>query len=190
MLPTPSLPADSASALVARSDGVPFSAPAIHFTRSQKSSSAAVPVSVATDGAPMPSDPLEMSSEIRRLRIKCGLLEKEVMDVKANLNASEAHCTIMHRAASDLMSQAESQKRKSRRPVKTKARLVACPGVHVHEAEFAARQEEKAHAAAEVMEKEAQKAAQEAQRQAQMQEAIRTRVFTGTWQESIQCVLN
>jgi cation transport ATPase len=108
-------------------------------------------------------------------------LEKQLVVTKANLDASEAHCTIMKRAVSDAMSQMELQKRKSGRPVKTKAHLVACPGDPEHEAQFAASQEEKARVAREAKEKEAQKAAEEAQRQAQLQEAIRMWIFTGAW---------
>jgi hypothetical protein len=104
-----------------------------------------------------------MSSMIRLLQMKIELLEKEVAEVSANQHASEAHCTTMRRAASDLMSPAKQKKRKSNRPVKSKARLVARPGDPEHKAQFAARQEEKARAAREAAKKEAQKAAAEAQ---------------------------
>jgi hypothetical protein len=109
---------------------------------SHRSSSTAVPITIVTEdgGLLIPSNPVEMWMQIHYLQLKCNLLEKEVLDTRANWAMSEAHCTIMKWAALDLMSQVEQQKCKSCHPVKMKAHLVACPGSAAHEAEFAARQ--------------------------------------------------
>ena len=149
-----------------------------HFTRSQKASSSAVSVSVALDHtrAPIPSSTEEMGSEISRLRMIVDLMQKELVQAKAELDASNAHCTIMTRAATEAKAELEQQKRKTRQGVKTSARYVTHPAIR---AQWAAEQEEKARKAKELAEKEAQKVANDAARNTQIQEDIQTRVFSG-----------
>ena len=106
------------------------------------------------------------------------LMEKELVEAKAHLDASNAHCTIMRRAATEAREDLQQQKRKSRRSVKTSARYVTHPGIR---AQWAADQEERAKQARETARKEAQKATEEAARNAQIQEDIRMRVFSGAF---------
>jgi hypothetical protein len=161
------------------------SASSRYFTRSQKHSSPAVSVSVALDQSRtlMPSSVEEMGSEIVRLRMTLNLMEKELLQAgnellqaKAEANASNAHCTIMTRAASEARAQVEQHKRKTRRAVKNSARYVTHDTIH---AQWVAEQEEKAKEASEAARKAAQKAANEAARNLQIQEDIRTKVFSG-----------
>jgi hypothetical protein len=133
----------------------------------------------------MPSSVAEMGSEINRLRMTVDLMAKEVLQkekelvlMKADLDASNAHCTIMTRSATEAKEDLQQQKRKSRRSVKTSARYVTHPGIR---AQWAADQEERAKQARETARKEAQKATEEAARNAQIQEDIRMRVFSGAF---------
>ena len=103
-------------------------------------------------------------------------MQKELVQAKAELDASNAHCTIMTRAATEAKAELEQQKRKTRQGVKTSARYVTHPAIR---AQWAAEQEEKAWKAKELAEKEAQKVANDAARNTQIQEDIQTRVFSG-----------
>lgn len=163
------------------------SAASRYFTRSQKHSSPAVSVSVALDRsqAPIPSSVEEMGSEINRLRMTVNLMEKELLQAKAEAAASNAHCTIMARAATDAKAELEQQKRKTRRSVKTSARYVTHPTIR---ARWAADQEERAQRAREAAQKEAQRSVDDAARNAQIHDDIQTKIFTGAlhWQHTIQ----
>ena len=156
-----------------------------YFTRSQRaSSSAAVSVSIALDHtrAPIPNSIEEMGSEINMLRKKVELMEKELVQARAEADASNAHCTIMIRAASNAKTQLEQQKRKTRQGVKTSARYVTHPMIR---AQWAAEQEEKARKAREAAEKEAQKNADEAACNVRIQEDIQMRVFSGVFDSKL-----
>jgi hypothetical protein len=145
---------------------------------SQKNSSPAVSVSIALDHswAPIPSSVEEMGSEINRLQMTVSLMEKELVQARADADASNAHCTIMKRAASDAMSEVEQQKQKSRWAVKTSVRYVMHPVIRE---QWAADQEERAQKAREAAKKEAQKSADDAARNSQIQDDIRAKVFIG-----------
>jgi hypothetical protein len=153
--------------------------PTRYFTRS-KSASPPASVPIALDGtqAPVTHSAGGRSFDFAQVKMTCDLLESQLALANANMQAMTAHCTIMRRAAEDAMSQMEQQKRKSRRPVKTKARYVACPGDPEEEQQFAAGQQEKEHLAEEAAEKVAQKAVEDAAHKAQLEEAIRTQVFS------------
>jgi len=101
----------------------PFSS--VHVTRSQiTKSSSPVPVSVALDPFRFPVSVAEKDSVICRLNLQIELLEREIAQTKAELRASNAHCTLMTRAASEVMTSLENQKRKTRRSAKTSARYL------------------------------------------------------------------
>ena len=87
------------------------------------------------------------------------LMAMEVAKAKANNNASNAHCTIMTRAATTAKDDLDRQKRTTRRAVKTSAHYVAHSAI---EEEWNASQLEKALHAKEATEMEAQKAIEEA----------------------------
>ena len=113
------------------------------------------------------------------------MMEKELLQAKAEAAASNAHCTIMARAATDAKAELEQQKRKTRRSVKTSARYVTHPTIR---ARWAADQEERAQRAREAAQKEAQRSVDDAARNAQIHDDIQTKIFTGAlhWQHTIQ----
>jgi len=82
--------------------------------------------------------------------------------LKANNAASNAHCTIMRRAATTANADLNHQKCTTHRPVKTSARYVAHPAI---EDEWNASQQDKARCAKETAEVEAQRAIDEALRE-------------------------
>jgi hypothetical protein len=90
------------------------------------------------------------------------LVEKENSMLKANNTVSNAHCTIMRRAATTANTDLDRQKRTTRRPVKTSACYVAHPAI---EDEWNASQQDKAQHAKETAEVEAQRAIDEALRE-------------------------
>jgi hypothetical protein len=156
-----------------------------YYTRSQVSqitslsvhSSPAISISIALNPAqaPQPQSIQELLSENRRLKMMLDLVEKENTKLKANNDASNAHCTIMTRAATTARADLDRQKRVTRRAVKTSARYVAHPTI---EDEWNASQQDKAQRAKEAAEVEAQRATDEALREARIQEEIRTRTFS------------
>jgi hypothetical protein len=152
--------------------------PSGYFTRSQRASSSPLSVSIALhySRAPIPSSSEEKDSEINRLRMKVELIERELVLARASNNASDAHCTIMQRAASDARTEIEQHKRKTRQSVKTGARYVTHPSIR---AQWATEQEEKAQREREAAQKGAQKMADDVARNAQIQEDIQMKVFTG-----------
>ena len=95
--------------------------------------------------------------------------------LKANNDASNAHCTIMTHVAMTARADLDRQKCKTRRPVKTSARYVAHPAI---EDEWNAAQQEKAQHAKEAAEMEAQKATEEALHEACIQMEIQMRTFS------------
>jgi hypothetical protein len=100
---------------------------------------------------------------------------EEIAMLKANNDASNAHCTIMTRVATTARADLDRQKRKTHRPVKTSARYVAHPAI---EEEWNATQQVKAQRAKEVAETEAQKATDEALCEARIQMEIQMRTFS------------
>jgi hypothetical protein len=115
-----------------------------------------------------------MRTEFCRLQMECGLLEREIANVKAELKASNAHCTIMTRAGSISKTELKNQKRKTRRSVKTDTHLISHPMfIENHKAD----RQLTALWAIKVAEAGAQAAAEEALREARIQEEIRTRTF-------------
>jgi multidrug efflux pump subunit AcrA (membrane-fusion protein) len=104
------------------------------------------------------------------------LLEKEIAKAKAKTKANNAYCASMMRAISASKAELEIEKRKTRRSVKTNARLITHPmPIEKHKADL----QVKALRARDAAEVEAQKATEEALREARIQEEIRTRTFTG-----------
>jgi multidrug efflux pump subunit AcrA (membrane-fusion protein) len=103
------------------------------------------------------------------------LVEQEIAVLKANYEASNAHCTIMTRAATTAKADLDHQKRTTRQAVKTSERYVAHPAI---EDQWNASQQDKAQHAKEATEVEAQKATVEALHEACIQEEIRTRSFS------------
>ncbi len=95
--------------------------------------------------------------------------------LKANNDASNAHCTIMTQVATAARADLDHQKRKTRRAVKTSACYVAHPAI---EDEWNASQQEKAWCAKETTEMEAQKATDEALCEVHIQMEIQTRMFS------------
>ena len=171
-----------------RSDGLPINMDASasghslprYITRSHNgaSSSAALSISIALDPeqAPQPRSVEELAGDNNRLRMTNSLLEKELVQARAMLVASNAHCTIMRRAEEGVRAELLSKKNKTRRTVKTSARYVA----HTTMKEIHASQaQEKAKREKEVAEKEVQKAEEEAAREVRIREEINTRIFQG-----------
>jgi len=103
------------------------------------------------------------------------LMAMEVAKAKANNDASNAHCTIMTRAATTAKDDLDRQKRTTRRAVKTSAHYVAHPAI---KAEWNASQLDKAWHAKEAAEMEAQKATEEVLREARIQLEIQIRTFS------------
>jgi hypothetical protein len=125
--------------------------------------------------ASLPPSTQGLLEENRLLRMNLDLVKAEVAVLKANNDASNAHCTIMTRVATAARADLDRQKRKTRRPVKTSARYVAHPAI---EDKWNATQQEKAQRAKEAAETEAQKATEEALREARIQMEIQTRTFS------------
>jgi hypothetical protein len=125
--------------------------------------------------ASQPPSVQELLGENRQLRMELDLAKEVITMLKANNDASNAHCTIMTRVATTARADLDRQKRKTRRPVKTGARYVAHPAI---EDEWNAAQKEKAQRAKETAEMEAQKATEEALREARIQMEIQTRTFS------------
>jgi hypothetical protein len=78
-------------------------------------SSPMLSISIALDPsqAPQPQSIEELLSENCRLRMTLDLVEKENTKLKANNNASNAHYTIMTRAATVAKADLDRQKRKT-----------------------------------------------------------------------------
>jgi hypothetical protein len=105
------------------------------------------------------------------------LIKKEMSKSKAMINATNAHCTIMTRAASASKAELETQKRKTRRSVKTNACLISHPMlIKKHKVDL----EAKALWAREAAKVEAEKATEEALHEVRIQEEIRTRCHVRT----------
>ena len=97
------------------------------------------------------------------------LMEKELVQVKAEAAASNAHCTIMAHCATDAKAELEQQKHKSHQSVKMSMCYVTHPTIH---ARWATDQEEHAQQAREVAQKEAQKSIDDAACNVQIQDDI------------------
>jgi hypothetical protein len=140
-------------------------------------SSSAVSISIALNPAqaPQPQSIQELLSENHRLKMTLDLVEKENTKLKANNDASNAHCTIMTRAATTVRADLDCQKHVTHRAVKTSTHYVAHPAI---EDEWNTSQQDKAQHAKEATEVEAQRATDEALREACIQEEIRTRTFS------------
>jgi hypothetical protein len=140
-------------------------------------SSPTLSISITLDPsqAPQPQSIEELLLENRHLWMTLDLIEKENTKLKANNNASNAHYTIITRAATVAKANLNCQKRKTHRAVKTSACYVAHPAI---EDEWNASQQEKAWHAKEATETEAQKAMDEALREACIQVEMRTRTFS------------
>ena len=117
----------------------------------------------------------ELLRENCQLRMKLDMATEEIAMLKANNDASNAHCTIMTRVATTARADLDCQKCKTHRPVKTSARYVAHPAI---EDEWNAAQQEKAQHAKEAAEMEAQKATEEALHKVPIQMEIQTRTFS------------
>ena len=150
-----------------------------YYTRSQASqmvslslgSSPVLSISITLDPsqAPQPQSVEELLSENRHLQMTLDLVEKENTKLKANNNTSNAHYTIMTRAATVAKADLDRQKRKTCRVVKTSTHYVAHPAI---EDEWNTSQQEKAQRAKEAAETEAQKATDE---------AVERTVFVRAW---------
>src|SRR5216683_3510923 len=103
------------------------------------------------------------------------LMRMEVAKAKANNATSNAHCTIMTRAATTAKADLNCQKHTTHQVVKTSARYVAHPTI---EDKWNALQLEKAQRAKEATEMEAKKAIEEALRVARIQLEIQMRTFS------------
>jgi hypothetical protein len=117
----------------------------------------------------------ELEFENRKYIYKMNLLENELAMAKAQMMASDAHCTIMTRAATQARSELQNHKKKTRQSVKTQARFASYPDL---KAAYEIEAAEKEAAGREAAEKEAEKAAQEKIRLAQINEEIVLKVFT------------
>ena len=139
-------------------------------------SSLAASISVVLDPSRVPESYDELKTEFCKLRMELSLMKRDALKSKAEAKANNARCTIMTRAALASKAELENQKRKTRRSVKTNARLISHTMlIGKHEAE----RKSKALRAREAAEAEAHKAAEEALREARIQEEIKTRTFTG-----------
>jgi hypothetical protein len=150
---------------------------ATHKANLSFGSSPTLLISVTLDPtlASQPPSVQELLGENRQLRMRLDSAKEEIAMLKANNDASNAHCTIMTRVATTARADLDRQKRKTRRPVKTSARYVAHPAI---EEEWNATQQVKAQRAKEVAETEAQKATDEALREARIQMEIQMRTFS------------
>jgi hypothetical protein len=135
------------------------------FTRSQRYSSPAVPISVALDPfrAPLPSVE-EMNSQINRLRMTVDLMQKELIRVTAQFAASKARCAMM-RTTAEANAELDQEKPKSRQAIKTDSRYVTLATT-------------RAQWAAEQGDEQAQKRADDAALYA-IRKEMRERVFSG-----------
>ena len=100
----------------------------------------------------------ELMFENKKLRYKTTLLENELTMAKSETVASNAHCTIMTRAATKARAELQNHKTKTWQSVKTQSQFVMHPELKTA---FEAEMAEKEAAEKEAAEKEAQKAAQE-----------------------------
>src|SRR6266851_6501292 len=125
--------------------------------------------------ASQPPSVQELLGENRQLRMKLDLAKEEIAMLKANNDASNAHCTIMTRVVTAARADLDHQKRKTHRAVKTSTRYVAHTAL---KDEWNASQQEKAWCAKETAETEAQKATDEALHEACIQMKIQTRMFS------------
>ena len=151
----------------------------VHNTRSQKmNSSTPVPVSVTLNWShiPIPLSDSKKMAEIRRLNLKTELLERENLQLRVELGASNTHCTIITRTASDCMTSLENQKRKSHQAIKTSTCFITHPALRT---QWEADKQEKTCVEREKAEKEAQKATEDAKCEARIRLEIATRTFSG-----------
>ena len=109
------------------------------------------------------------------MRMELDLAKEVITMLKANNDASNAHCTIMTRVATTVRADLDHQKRKTCRPVKTGTCYVAHPAI---EDEWNAAQKEKVQHAKETAETEAQKATEEALCEVHIQMEIQIRTFS------------
>jgi DDE superfamily endonuclease len=119
----------------------------------------------------------EMQFEIRKLQYSKQLLENEVLSLKGQLVASNAHCTVINRAVTETRTELENQKKKTRRSVKTQSRFVTHPEL---KAVFKAEMAEKEAQGRQAAEKEAQKVVEDAARAEQINEDTASKIFTGS----------
>lgn len=115
-----------------------------HSLRTASSSALSVSVALDMTRAPIPTSTEELWSEVRRLRMKMGLLEKEIARAKVKKDAFDARCAVMRREVSEVK-ELDSQKAKTtRRALKSRARHVAASTA---KAQSAAKRRQKARLA-------------------------------------------
>jgi hypothetical protein len=85
-----------------------------------------------------------MSSEIKRLQMTVDLMQKELVQVRTQIDVPNARCTTMTQAAPEAREEPEHQKSKTCKAVKTGVRNVTRPAIR---AQRAAGQEERAREA-------------------------------------------
>ena len=117
----------------------------------------------------------EMKMEFRRVLLQNRYLTQELTQAMAELQASNAHCTVMQRAASDAQTQLTNQRKKTRRSVKTDARFVTKADM---QESFEKEKAEKEKAEQEAAAKEAEKEKEEAARAVRIREDTTSRQFT------------
>lgn len=129
----------------------------------------------------------EIEMENPKLLHQQQLLEHQLLHVTAQLDAANAHCTVMQRAASDAKTQLENQKKKTCKSVKTKSRFITPPEMqeafNLERAEWQQKEREAA-------ERGAQKSAEDEARAARINRDTVFKVFDGTltsykWKEDL-----
>ena len=128
------------------------------FTSKHTPSSAAISASVALDHDQFPSSAEEKDAKLCRLWLECELLQRELAQTQAQLMASNAHCMVMTRSASEAHTELDNQKTKTCQSIKTVPRYVTHPEIKER---WTIEQAEKAECEKEAAEKEAEKTVQE-----------------------------
>ena len=126
--------------------------------------------------APQPCSVEELTGDNNRLQMTNSLLEKELVQTKAILMASNVHCTIIKHAEEGARAELLRKKNKTCCTVKTSACYVThntMKRIHTSQAREKAKHEKEA------TEKEAQKVVEEAAHKARIREEINTRIFRG-----------
>src|SRR5712675_3509517 len=148
-----------------------------HFTCSQKTKfPSPVPISTTLNRSCIPISIAEKDAVICCQDLKINLLENALVQARAKLGASNAHCTLMFRAASEAMASLGTQKCKTCQSVKTKACYITHLALHE---QWEVEKREKAHVQKEKTEKEVQKATEDAVCEAQIHSDIALRTFSG-----------
>ena len=150
---------------------------------STRTSSLALPVDEAISRVSDPtllstlSHSPEMQMELRKILHQSKLLEVEVVSLKSELAASNAHCTVMKRAALDAQLKLTNTCKKRKSKVRVDAHFVT----HIQLVEaHAAQKAEKAQKAAEEAKKQRQKTQDEANRLTRIMQGTVNKQFTGS----------